>query len=225
MKLSAISALAGAAAICLAATGAQAGATFVGYQTAVNPGETLVTGFEGGPTLNAVIFNHPGYSLAGSAVLFTGSTDGLSAAPALSAAMRDASQYLSVQGGQGATLDTPLLTAISFYVGSLDGFNSFTFHLADGTTQVVTGSALDALPGTDANGNQTGFTTNGRLTFSFASAINSVNFTSGANALEISDIGALAAAVPEASTWAMMILGMGGVGALLRRRRVPLAFA
>ena len=218
MPLKFPSALAAAAAICLAASGAQAAVTFVGYQTALNPGESLVTGFEGGPTLNDVTFSLPGYSLTGSAVLFTGSTGGLSAAPATSALTRDATQHLSVQGGQSATLDTPLLDAISFYVGSLDGYNSFTFHLANGATEVVSGSTLDALPGTDANGDQTGFTTNGRLTFSFGSAIDSIDFGSGTNSLEISDIGALASVVPEATTWAMMILGIAGVGGLLRRR-------
>lgn len=225
MKLRTMCAAAGAAALCVAATSAQAMVTFVGYQTGLNSGEALVTGFEGGPGIDSVAFGLPGYALSGSAVLFTGSTDGLSAAPATGPATRDPTQYLSVQGGQTATLDTPLLSAISFYVGSLDGFNSFTFHLADGSTQVVTGSTLDALPGTDANGDQTGFTTNGRLTFKFDSAIDSVVFASGTNALEISDIGALSAPVPEASAWALMILGMGGAGGLLRRRRASLRFA
>jgi hypothetical protein len=35
----------------------------------------------------------------------------------------------------------------------------------------------------------------------------------------------LKAGVPEPATWAMMILGLGGVGATLRRRRAALAFA
>ena len=35
----------------------------------------------------------------------------------------------------------------------------------------------------------------------------------------------IASAVPEISTWAMMILGMGGIGATLRRRRSALALA
>ncbi|MFI4965071.1 MAG: PEPxxWA-CTERM sorting domain-containing protein [Caulobacterales bacterium] len=220
MKLSMISALACASTLGLAAGAAQAAVTFVGYQTALNPGESLVTSFEGGPTLGGAAFGRPGYSLGGSAVLFTGST-GFSAAPATSATTRDATQYLSVQAGQTATLDTPLLDSISFYVGSLDGYNSFTFKLADGSTQVVTGSVLDALPGLDANGNQTAFTTNGRLTFSFGSAIDGVTLASGGNSLEVSDVGAVDAVgvVPEAATWALMILGFGGVGGLMRRRR------
>lgn len=203
---------------------AQAAVTFVGYQTALNPDETLVTGFEGGPTLGDVTFLTGGYALSGSAVLFTGSAGGVSAAPATGAGAADTTQYLSVQGGQSAFLDTPLLRSISFYVGSLDGFNSFTFSLADGSTQVVTGAMLDALPATDANGNQTGFTTNGRVTFSFDSAITGVQLASGTNSLEISDVGAVAA-VPEPATWAMMIIGFGGVGGLLRHRQRRLGYA
>jgi hypothetical protein len=70
----------------------------------------------------------------------------------------------------------------------------------------------------DANGSQTAFTTNGRLTFSFDSAIDRVDFASGNYSLEIGDIGAVAL-VPEPAAWAMMVLGFGGVGGLFRRRR------
>jgi hypothetical protein len=76
----------------------------------------------------------------------------------------------------------------------------------------------------DANGSQTAFTTNGRLTFSFASAIDSVEFGSGNYSLEIGDIGAVAL-VPEPAAWALMVLGFGGVGGLIRRRRVAMATA
>ena len=222
MKSTTFTALAGAAALCLTAGTAQAGVTFVGYQTALNPGETLVTGFEGGPTLAGVTFLQAGYSLAGTATLFTGSATNVSAAPATSATTRDTTQYLSVQKGKSATLDTPLLSAISFYIGSLDSWNSFTFNLANGTTQVVTGATLAALPGMQANGSQTAFTTNGRLTFSFDSAIDNVIFASSGNALEIGDIAAVSAvgAIPEPAAWTMMIMGFGGMGALLRRRRL-----
>jgi hypothetical protein len=203
---------------------AQAAVTFVGYQTGLNADETLVTAFEGGPTLADVAFLETGYALSGSAVLFTGSASGVSAAPATGAGTADTTQYLSVQGGQTAFLDTPLLRSISFYVGSLDGFNSFTFYLANGSTQVITGAMLDALPQTDANGNQTGFTTNGRVTFSFDSAISGLELASGTNSLEVSDVGAVAA-VPEPGAWAMMIFGFGGVGGLLRHRRRRVAYA
>ena len=208
----------GALALC-ATAGAANAVTFVGFQTGLNPDETLVTSFEGGPDLGDVTFLLAGFDLSGSAVLTTGSIANVSAAPAFSATTRDTTQYLSVRRAQSATLETPFLKSISFYVGSLDAFNRFTFHLADGTTKVFTGGALAALPGTDANGSQTGFTTNGRLTFSFDSNIDSVEFASGNNALEISDIGTALALVPEPASWAIMILGFGGVGGMARLRR------
>ncbi|HEX7885780.1 MAG TPA: PEPxxWA-CTERM sorting domain-containing protein [Phenylobacterium sp.] len=219
MHLKPFYALLGAAAIAMAATSADAAVTFVGYQTAPNPDEVLVTSFEGGPTLADVAFGLGGYSLSGTGVLFTGSTANVSAAPAFSAVTKDTTQYLSVQQGQNVTLDTPLLSAISFYVGSLDAWNSFTFTLANGATEVVTGMILADLPGMDANGNQTGFTTNGRLTFNFDSDITGVTFASAGDSLEISDIGAVLGVVPEPASWAMMIVGFAGVGALMRRRR------
>ncbi|MBJ7411588.1 MAG: PEP-CTERM sorting domain-containing protein [Phenylobacterium sp.] len=225
MHLKPLYALAGAAAIAMAAGSANAAVTFIGYQADLNTGETLVTDFDGGATLGDLVLGSD-FSLTGTGVLFTGSTAKLSAAPALSPDSWDETQYLSIQKNQSVTLDTPLLSSISFYIGSLDRFNSFTFSLADGTSQVVTGAILAALPGMDANGSQTSFTTNGRLTFSFDSAITAVTMASGNYSLEIGDIGAIfaGAAVPEPATWAMMILGFGGVGTLMRRRRA-MAFA
>lgn len=224
MKPKFLTALAATSALCFAAGTAQAAVTFIGYQTDVNAGETLVTDFEGGPTLAGVSFFEPGYALSGDAKLVTGNVAGISAAPASASNAWDTTQYLSVQKGQMASLDTPLLQSISFYIGSLDSWNIFTFHLANGTTETVTGATLAALPGMDANGSQTAFTTNGRLTFSFDSAIDSIDFASNGYSLEIGDIGAVAL-VPEPAAWAMMILGFGGVGTLVRRRRDGIATA
>jgi hypothetical protein len=210
--------LAVATGVAMLASAACANVTFVGFQTALNPGEALVTNFEGGPALSGVSISQPGFALSGSAQLVTGST-GHSAAPATSATTRDATQYLSVGQGQSAVLATPHLSSISFYVGSLDAFNSFAFELADGSTEVVTGAALAAIPGLDADGDQTGSTSNGRLTFSFGSAIDQVTLASAGDSLEVSDIGALSAAIPEPTSWALMICGFGGAGLVLRRRR------
>lgn len=227
MHLKPLYGLVAGAALAMAASSAGATVTFVGYQTALNADETLVTSFEGGPALSDVAIALPGFSLTGDGALFTGSKVAVSAAPGFSATTRDETQYLSLQAKKSAFLDTPEVTAISFYVGSLDRHNKFTFNLADGTTQVVTGSILAGLPGMDANGSWTGFTTNGRLRFSFDSAITSVLFDAGANSLEISDVAAVigATAVPEPAAWGMMILGFGGMGALMRRRRRAAAFA
>ena len=212
-------ALAGAAALAMAAPSANAAVTFFGYQTALNADETLVTAFEGGPTL-ADLSLLSGFSLTGTGALFTGSVPKIAAAPAFSATTHDETQYLVLQKNKTAALDTPEISAISFYIGSLDSWNSVTFHLANGTTEVVTGAVLAALPGMSANGSQTGFTSNGRLRFSFDSAITGVDFFSAGNSLEISDIAAVTpfALVPEPAAWGLMLLGFGGVGALMRRR-------
>lgn len=224
MKFRVLTALACASALGFTAGAAQAAVTFVGYDTAIGAGETLVTEFEGGPTLAGVDFLLAGFSLTGNGILFTGSQANLSAAPGFSATTQDTSQYLSIGRGQSVTLDTPLLKSISFYVGSLDSFNSFKFKLANGTVETITGSTLAALPGLDANGSWTGFTSNGRITFSFDSAIDSVELASGNYAFEISDISVISA-VPEPAAWGMMILGFGGVGGLIRRRKTSFAMA
>lgn len=56
--------------------------------------------------------------------------------------------------------------------------------------------------------------------------ISSVEFrTSSEVALGQVRLGGIAAVVPEPATWAMMILGFGGVGAMMRRRRGRLGLA
>ena len=54
------------------------------------------------------------------------------------------------------------------------------------------------------------------------------NYTPGSSGWGQADnitLAAVAGAVPEPATWAMMILGFGGVGATLRRRRQMFAAA
>jgi hypothetical protein len=46
--------------------------------------------------------------------------------------------------------------------------------------------------------------------------VNQIVFTSNQNSFEFDNIGALASGVPEPATWAMMLLGFGGIGFMLR---------
>jgi hypothetical protein len=50
-------------------------------------------------------------------------------------------------------------------------------------------------------------------------------FSPGATGFVTATSSALAGAVPEPATWAMMLVGFGGLGAMLRRRRPTLATA
>lgn len=207
--------------LCALAGGAQASTTisFTGYGVALPGGETLVTDFSNPASLPS------GYSLSGDGTFMTGS-DSSGAAPAFSDSTRDAGQYLSVQGGEYEILSTPALNEISMYVGSLDAYNTVTFTFADGGTQSFTGSQLAAYvpaPGS-ADGDQQGISTNGRFTFTFDNAVDSVRFDSSQNSFEIASIAA-PGGVPEPATWAVMLLGLFGLGSAVRTRRKVIAAA
>ncbi len=203
---------AAAAALLAGSASAATSITFAGYQTPLNAGETLVTNFDS-PVSTAM-----GYHLSGDAAFLTGSS-GDGAAPAFSAITRDPTQYLSIEGGQSESLTTPSLGEISFYIGSLDSYNSITFTLKGGLTETYNGTQIAALavPTAVANGDQQSGNTNGRYSFSFDKPITGVTLASSGNSFEISNIGA--SAVPEPATWAMMLVGFGGLGGMLRASR------
>ena len=172
------------------------------------PGETLVTNFDSGlPT-----------SFSGTGSLVTGSSGGVYAAPAFSATTTDPTQYLAVEGGQSETYTAPHpIRELSFYAGSLDTYNSITLTLQGGGTEAFSGTQIAADTGTTPDGNQTSANSNGRFTFNFDQPVTSVSFGSTTNAFEISNVAIQA--VPEPATWALMLVGFGGLGAALRGSR------
>ena len=106
------------------------------------------------------------------------------------------------------------LTSFSFYMGSPDTYNKVTFNLVGGGHQDFTG---DQIWGGSPQGN--GDRTIGyRVYYDFGGdKVSSINFTSTQDAFEFD--GLAGNAVPEPATWALMIAGFGGAGAMLRRRR------
>lgn len=152
-----------------------------------------------------------GFTLAGVYSLATGNSSN-GATPAFS----DGSRYLAVTTGGTATLQS--LTgyqSVSIFLGSIDTYNTVEILSTAGTVlQSYNGASFTA----SANGNQTLPSTNRRVTF-FAEAgetIGGIRFLSDSPALEVDNV---VFAVPEPSTWMLMLMGFGLVGQSMRVRR------
>ena len=108
---------------------------------------------------------------------------------------------------------------ISFIWGSIDTFNTLeVLNAGGGVIASFTGTTVIAA----ANGNQSAPETNRlvKLTFTDAdrSNVDSLRFRSTSNAFEFDKV-AISAAVPEPTTWMLMLMGMAGIGFSMRRKR------
>jgi hypothetical protein len=164
------------------------------------------------------------YPLAGSAELVSGSLDLQYQQPAFS----DGSQYLAVKANGSATITSTSggYNSVSFFIGSIDGYNTVDVL---NTAGVVIGSYTNDAFTTpfEANGDGSSSITNRRVSITAGAndgLIGSIRFGTGANSLEVDN---LVFAVPEPSTWLMMLAGFGMVGMAMRarRRRMNVVFA
>lgn len=203
---------AAALALALSASSALAAPTITynpGSGTQV-PGTTIIEDFEGFAT---------GASI-GSNAFALNTTSGIGAIPAFGST----GNYGSVLGGGTYSLGFAPSSVFSFVLGSLDSYNSLTLYFADTTSLTYSGSAIvGGLP--PADGNQSAAATNGMVSYDVAggSPIVGALFASSTNSFEFDNLAT--APVPEPSTWAMMLLGFGAVGAAVRRRRAVPALA
>jgi hypothetical protein len=137
------------------------------------------------------------------------------------------SNYLTVKGGGTANIGLPTATSgFAFEWGSLDTYNTLTINLAGGSSIVLV-PGQNQLSSSPGNGNQFLPNTNGTLRiFGDAGEVfTGLKLQSSGNSMEIDNL-AIKGAVPEASTWAMMIFGLGAVGTAMRRKRnVAVSFA
>jgi hypothetical protein len=203
-----------AAAVLAATTVAPAFAATV----TTSPGSpTSFTAPAGGTTID---FNSPvaaPFTLAtsGNAGIVTGSSANNYAQPLFS----DNTAYLQVgTGGLATLLDTVSAgyQSVSFFLGSIDAYNTIELlNTTGGVIQSFTGSNF-IIP---ADGDQTDPSTNRRVTITRTgseAAIGGLRLTSSQNALELDNV---VFAVPEPTTWAMMFVGFGMMGASMRYRR------
>jgi hypothetical protein len=165
-------------------------------------------------------------TLTGTAIIASGSTSGVRAAPA---GTPTGGVYLSLGANSSATFNfagyipaNKKLSGISFYWGSIDNYNFVDFLRADNSViQTVGGAQLPQF-----NGNQTLGATNRRVTFAFNSleAVSKVRLRSTTSAaFELDSIAASVGPIPEPGTWLTMIVGFGMVGAAARRRNAAVA--
>lgn len=131
-------------------------------------------------------------------------------------AFSDGSRYLAVYGNGTATLAADAAyQAISIFLGSIDSYNTISLL---STTGAVLASYTGADLAPTANGSQDSSVTNRRITFtaSAGETFGAIVFGSGGNSLEVDNV---VFSVPEPSTWALMFLGFGMIGATARYRR------
>lgn len=170
------------------------------------PGLTVIEDFEGFAPLASIGTNANAYNA---------SISGTAAKPAFNST----GNFGAVLAGGEYTKTFAATSIFSFVLGSLDSYNELTLFFADGTFAIYSGSAINAGP--VADGNQAGSGTNGRVTYTvdgLSPLITGAKFRSiGSNAFEFDNLAV--AAVPEPSTWLMMLMGFAAVGFSMRRKQ------
>jgi len=159
--------------------------------------------------------NTPGFAktLAGNVTLQNGSTSGVAAEP-----MDDHTQYLAISSGSFQLLGDVGYNDMSFYWGSIDGGNRVdlldqngqSFYTIFGNSPLLTWSA---------DGNWWGDWSNRTIQFSSDQKIYGAKFSYDGTAFELDNIAF--GAVPEPTSWMMMVGGFGILGAAMRRRKAP----
>lgn len=133
-------------------------------------------------------------------------------------AFNSSGNFGAVLGGGTYNVSFAPASIFSFVLGSLDTYNKLTLSFASGGPLVLSGAQI-AL-GATANGNQSLAVSNGRVTYSVGALdplITGATFQSTTDSMEFDDLATLA--VPEPSTWLMMLMGFAAVGFSIRRKQ------
>jgi PEP-CTERM motif len=180
------------------------------------PGYTMIDNFDS--------VNPAKGFLAQNGNTFTG--NGFSGSTMISAAPPgDTTAYEGVQPGNPFTLiDTSgSLSAFSFYMGSPDEYNGLNLTV-NGPTGSLTLSGDDIWGGGTVVG--TGDQSEGFLvSYQFTpSTVKSLTFSSTSPAFEFDNLAGINV-VPEPASWALMIMGFGAAGGMIRSQRRKAALA
>lgn len=105
------------------------------------------------------------------------------------------------------------ISSLSFLWGSIDAYN--VFELLDAANNVIFSINGSAVPGGNTNGNVSRVVNFAFTDLATQNAVNSARFSSSQNAFEVDNVAVQA--VPEPTTWLLMILGMLGIGFTMRR--------
>jgi hypothetical protein len=179
------------------------------------------------PLLNGQVMLWDFDAIADSLVSYSGNvvqgpqTGGNTASPPYNGSQAgDTTKYASVQGGETSLFSADAgyaLTSFSFYLGSPDAYNTLTFNFLGGGSQSFSGDDIWDGGANDDNGNRDwGY----RIYYDFGGAkVTSISFSSTQNAFEFDGLAGNVAAIPEPGAWALMLLGFGSAGAMIRSQR------
>ena len=180
--------------------------------TTLPSGQQLIANFNNAATPTAVLL--PGFTLtlAGSTVGINEGMGGYSGT-----LPNNPTHYLTIPANRSATLfSTAGLLNFSFYMGSADTYNTVRFIGTNYDYTLNGGAFTGGYVGQSWNWGR-------RINFDFGGArVNQVILSSTGNSFELDNPAGSFGAVPEPATWAMMIMGFGAVGAMLRQRRLVL---
>lgn len=138
----------------------------------------------------------------------------------------NSSRYLAVPGLSPYDNDRTAVLSLaefasnsfSFDWGSIDTYNTVTLLTSDGGIWDFTGDEVIS----SNFGNQTSAISNLRFNATTQGSgvfFTEVRFKSTSQAFEIDNLG-IGSAVPEPTTWAMLILGLFGIGSVMRRKKL-----
>jgi hypothetical protein len=196
--------------------GAIAGASYTDFGT----GGGIISGsFTESNANGGTLTFSPG--LGGGGAIVQGTVSGSYAQPAGSTGNYLATGYSGMNGTVSEEVGlTGLHDYLGLYWGSIDSYN--TLNLYDGSTLV--GTIAGNQVGAPASGDQASGGANRYVNILSDQLFNRIEFVTTSPAFEIDNIAltsATVSAVPEPSTWAMMILGFCGIGFMRIAEKLP----